>query len=339
MTILIMRQGQTQTISLNEIEHFQFKAGDQLWIDRSPGQGAEEIRIEGNSLVLADGTTIRLLGALSKLISSGQVNLYLDDVSTHLSAEKSHNTNEHSDSVQANNNDSTDKSAENAHAKTTAPLTIEQSIALLESNPTASGDFAFVNASGVSNSGQQISISNAQNSTQEISLVSTNQPSSSGGSVASSVFTISSGQSDPSLSSAPVDTTAPAAPIITAISDNVGVVDGISLATPTLVTDNSTTNDSTPSLSGKAEPGSTVTIIDTKDDGTKIVLGTAVTAANGDWTFTPGTGTGASTPLSSGAHHITVTSTDPTGNVSAASSALTFTVDTAAPSAPVLSRV
>ena len=82
------------------------------------------------------------------------------------------------------------------------------------------------------------------------------------------------------------------------------------------------TNDSTPTLSGTAEAGSTVTV----RDGTT-VLGSAVAGTNGSWTFTP------TTALGPGSHSLTTTVTDPAGNSSGASTPITFTVDTTPPAA------
>ncbi|MCC7702080.1 DUF4347 domain-containing protein [Janthinobacterium sp. GW460P] len=78
------------------------------------------------------------------------------------------------------------------------------------------------------------------------------------------------------------------------------------------------TSDTTPTLSGTAENGSTVTVF----DGATL-LGT-VTAGAGGWTLTTGV-------LAEGSHTITVVSTDTAGNASAASAALTIEVDTTAP--------
>jgi len=105
-----------------------------------------------------------------------------------------------------------------------------------------------------------------------------------------------------------VDTAAPAAPAVTG-----GLAPG------------DATNDTTPTFTGTAEAGSTVTVF---DNGTSI--GTATVGPDGTWTFTP------AAPLGEGAHSLTFTATDPAGNPSAATPALGFTVDTAAPAAPVL---
>ncbi|MGO4392251.1 Ig-like domain-containing protein [Variovorax sp. M-6] len=78
------------------------------------------------------------------------------------------------------------------------------------------------------------------------------------------------------------------------------------------------TADTTPTLSGTAENGSTVTLY----DGATL-LGT-VTAGAGGWTYTTGA-------LSQGSHTFTAVSTDAAGNVSAASAGLTITVDNVAP--------
>ncbi len=116
-----------------------------------------------------------------------------------------------------------------------------------------------------------------------------------------------------------IDATAPPAP--SAPDMDAGSDSGASS------TDN-TTSDTTPTVSGTAEAGSTVTLYDT--DGTT-VLGTAV-ATGGVWSIT------SSTALSHGTHTLTTKAMDVAGNVSVASAGLVVTIDTsvAAPSAPDL---
>src|SRR6185312_4102660 len=74
---------------------------------------------------------------------------------------------------------------------------------------------------------------------------------------------------------------------------------------------------------GTAEAGSTVTLF----DGTT-VIGTGVATAAGTWTI-------AASTLANGVHSISTKAADIAGNVSAASQALSVTVDTAAPGLPV----
>jgi hypothetical protein len=110
-----------------------------------------------------------------------------------------------------------------------------------------------------------------------------------------------------------IDTTlpaTPAAPDLTAGTD-----------TGSSSTDNNT-KINTPVFTGSGSPGDTITI----KDGTT-VLGTAVVAPNGTWTFT-------SPVLTDGVHQITTTATDTAGNTSAASPALAVTIDTTPPAAP-----
>jgi len=107
-----------------------------------------------------------------------------------------------------------------------------------------------------------------------------------------------------------IDSAGPAVPVIAAFSTDSGVIgDHI-------------TNDNTLTLTGTAEAHSTVTVF----DGTK-VLGTATANGNGAWHYT-------TAALSNGAHNLIAT--DAAGNTSAASSALSVTVDTIAPTAPVI---
>src|SRR5690606_20493432 len=75
-------------------------------------------------------------------------------------------------------------------------------------------------------------------------------------------------------------------------------------------------------ISGTAEPGSTVTLT----DGSGNPIGQATADGSGNWSFTPGT------PLPDGTV-VNATATDPTGNTSAPAS---ITVDSVAPAAPVI---
>jgi hypothetical protein len=112
---------------------------------------------------------------------------------------------------------------------------------------------------------------------------------------------------------------APGTPVLSTGSDSATLGDGI-------------TNDSTPTITGTAEPNAIVKLYDT--NGTTL-LGTATASNTGVWSITSST-------LGEGGHTLTVKQTDPAGNVSVASSALSLTIDTAAPeapSAPVLASV
>ncbi|MGN7733697.1 Ig-like domain-containing protein [Ensifer sp. 22564] len=134
------------------------------------------------------------------------------------------------------------------------------------------------------------------------------------------VITDSAG--NPGTTSAPfaltVDTTLPAAPVITGATDDAPLIIGA-------ITAGSTTNDATPTLAGTAEANSTVTIY---DNGAAI--GTVTADASGNWNFTPPAGS----KLADGAHALTATATDAAGNVSAASGSLSFTVDATPPAKP-----
>ncbi|MBD2749972.1 Ig-like domain-containing protein [Microvirga sp. BT688] len=83
------------------------------------------------------------------------------------------------------------------------------------------------------------------------------------------------------------------------------------------------TSDTTPTLTGTAEAGSTVTLY----DGATVV-GSGV-AVGGVWSVT-------TTGLTSGTHHITAIARDTAGNVSNVSSSLALTIDTTAPIATPL---
>ncbi|MEO6920622.1 MAG: Ig-like domain-containing protein, partial [Collimonas sp.] len=133
--------------------------------------------------------------------------------------------------------------------------------------------------------------------------------------------TDAAGESAPVAFDLTIDTTAPAAPSITDVHDDVGTIQGT-------VADNGFTDDTTPTLTGKGEAGSTVSI---RDNGN--VIGMALVDSNGDWSFTPGT------DLNKGSHAFTVVATDPAGNVSAESAPWTVTVDFTAPDQPVIGDI
>src|SRR5690606_14774704 len=114
------------------------------------------------------------------------------------------------------------------------------------------------------------------------------------------------------------DTTPPAAPTIAE------VVDDVAPGTDPVLTGGST-NDTTPTLTGTAEAGSTVAIF---QDGTEI--GTATADGSGNWSFTP------TTELAEGDYSFTATATDAAGNTSDPSTAFELNVDTTAPEAPTV---
>ena len=103
---------------------------------------------------------------------------------------------------------------------------------------------------------------------------------------------------------AAADTTAPAAPLITLPTDN-------------LVTEASLT------LSGSAEVGASIQLL---RSGTAITSATIDADTNGDWSIT--------FDLTEGENLITATASDAAGNVSAASAAVSITLDTTAPAQP-----
>ena len=129
----------------------------------------------------------------------------------------------------------------------------------------------------------------------------------------------------PSAPSAPypivVDTTAPAAPSLDSVDDDIDPIVG-------LVPRDGTTNDARPAFTGKGEAGATVTIFDAG-----VPIGTALVGPDEVWTFTP------TTPLAEGLHTITVTATDPAGNESTPSTPFPFTVDTVKPALPTLDKL
>ncbi|CAG9167131.1 Ig-like domain-containing protein [Cupriavidus pampae] len=115
-----------------------------------------------------------------------------------------------------------------------------------------------------------------------------------------------------------IDGVAPATPVLVGVSDNTAPVTG-----PVLT--GGSTNDTTPTLTGTAEPNSTINVF----NGIAL-LGTVVADANGNWSFTPATG------LIDGTYTLTVTATDASGNVSTPTGTFTLIVDTVAPPTPII---
>ncbi|MBO3699518.1 Ig-like domain-containing protein, partial [Roseivirga sp. E12] len=114
------------------------------------------------------------------------------------------------------------------------------------------------------------------------------------------------------------DATAPAVPVVSSITTDSGAngADGI-------------TNDNTLSFNGTAEANATVEVfIDA------VSIGTTTADATGQWSFNHETAT-----LTDAIYAITATATDAAGNTSSSSAALSVTIDTAAPAAPVVSSI
>ena len=103
----------------------------------------------------------------------------------------------------------------------------------------------------------------------------------------------------------------PATPTLLAASDTGTVGDGI-------------TSSTTPTVTGTAEVGSTVTLYDT--DGTT-VLGSGLADGSGNYSIT-------STTLTDGTHTLTVKAEDTAGNIGVVSSGLALTIDASAPGQP-----
>ncbi len=114
------------------------------------------------------------------------------------------------------------------------------------------------------------------------------------------------------------DVTAPAAPVITGISDDSGTdnTDGI-------------TNDNTLSFSGTAEVNATVEVF--VDAGS---IGTTTADGSGNWTLDH-----SGTVLSDADYSVTATASDAVANTSALSAVFTLTVDTVVPASPLLSSI
>jgi hypothetical protein len=115
-----------------------------------------------------------------------------------------------------------------------------------------------------------------------------------------------------------IDALAPPVPIVSAIMDDVGAVQGV-------VANGRSTDDRQPTLTGSAEAGATIAIF---DNGVQVATVTA--DSNGAWSYTP------AAPLAEGVHSFTITATDAAGNASAQSLPYLVTVDVTPPAAPAM---
>ncbi|CAI1819955.1 putative fimbrial outer membrane usher protein [Serratia fonticola] len=110
-------------------------------------------------------------------------------------------------------------------------------------------------------------------------------------------------------------------PGISEIYDDQGPIQGPILS-------GGSTDDTTPTLSGKGEPGDTIIVL---DNGNKI--GETTVNKDGEWEFTP------DTELSEGEHEIAVIIADPAGNQSKPSDPWVVIVDTTPPDAPTIGSI
>ncbi len=96
---------------------------------------------------------------------------------------------------------------------------------------------------------------------------------------------------------------------------------------PTIQAPAALTNDNTPTLSGTAAVGSTVTLF---LDGTTKVLGAATASGTGAWSFTP------LASITEGGHSIVASASSTSGGTSGLSNTVSFTIDSVAPGGPVI---
>ncbi|TDM08487.1 MAG: hypothetical protein C4K60_03320 [Ideonella sp. MAG2] len=124
------------------------------------------------------------------------------------------------------------------------------------------------------------------------------------------------GNTRTSTSSGTIDSSAPLAPSIDRVIDDQGPIQGP-------LNPGGTTDDSRPTLEGKGEPGSTITVY-----ANGVAIGSTKVDPSGEWRFTP------EVPLPGGPNSITTTATDPAGNTGPSSPAFSLNVEMGAPQVP-----
>ncbi|WP_036038113.1 Ig-like domain-containing protein, partial [Leminorella grimontii] len=110
-----------------------------------------------------------------------------------------------------------------------------------------------------------------------------------------------------------LDSSRPTPPVIVTVVDDEGAITGT-------LQKGDVTDDSTPTLNGTAQAGSTVRIY----DGATL-LGSITADASGNWSFTP------TTALTDGSHNLTATATNSIGQTSEPTGIFNIIVDTTAP--------
>ncbi len=135
--------------------------------------------------------------------------------------------------------------------------------------------------------------------------------------------TATDGAGNTSLPSSPIavtiDTSKPLPPVIASVSQDTG--------NPS----DKITSDNTLTITGNAEPGTTITVYDSSS-GSPVAVGTVVVGANGTYSVTTST-------LSNGSHPLSITSTDSAGNQSQPTAVGTYIIDTSTPTPPTVSSV
>ena len=117
-----------------------------------------------------------------------------------------------------------------------------------------------------------------------------------------------------------IDTVTPSAPVITSVDDDV-----VNMTGP--ISNGGFTNDTTPTFTGTVEVGATLNVAINGSTPQPISV-----SATGSWTYVP------SPTLVDGTYTFSFVATDTAGNVSPATT-FTLTVDTVAPSAPIITNV
>src|SRR5471032_1537955 len=110
-----------------------------------------------------------------------------------------------------------------------------------------------------------------------------------------------------------IDTSVPAAPVVTGLTDDNGIAIPSGGATP----------DVRPTMNGTGAPGDIVKMYDGQD-----VIGSAKVDGNGHWSITP------SKDLSNGTHDLYATETNAAGTSGPTSAHIVITIDTSVPATP-----
>ncbi|MFN5291255.1 MAG: Ig-like domain-containing protein, partial [Planctomycetia bacterium] len=111
-----------------------------------------------------------------------------------------------------------------------------------------------------------------------------------------------------------IDTVNPQPPVVISVSQDTG--------NPT----DKITSDNTLTITGTAEPGSTIKVFDSSS-GSPVQVGTVIVGPDGNYSVT-------TSVLSDGSHPLSITSTDAAGNTSQPVGIGTWVIDTATPTAP-----
>lgn len=220
----------------------------------------------------------------------------------------------------------TDPAGNNSHGSSaTAPTIVDTTAPAAPENVLVAVDGTSVSGSAEPGSTVHIKDSEGNDLGEAMADINGNftvalTPALTDGETVEASATDSSGNTGPGTTATAPDLTAPPAPVITQITDDVAGNIGA-------IANGGLTNDDKPQINGTAAAGSLVKIY---DNGT--LLTTVTADGDGNWSWTP------TAALAQGSHTLSFTASDASNNTSGSTTSSLF-VDSVAPTTPTITLV